>query len=104
MLRHAREGLGLSPAEAARALRVGRSTYYRFESAGGPPWVLLALAGLGVTERRRSVVSMTMLLGVNLDTDPARRPDGTYAPFVPPLEEIKAVRARIASERRWHVR
>ena len=90
VLRRAREAMGLQPPEVARALRIGRSSYYRFESEGGdaPPWLLLALGGLGVTTYGRSVTSMMTLFGIDPDVDPARTPQGTYAPFIPTLDQI----------------
>lgn len=92
VLRRAREAMGLQPPEVARALRIGRSSYYRFESEGGdaPPWLLLALGGLGVTTYGRSVTSMMTLFGIDPDVDPARTPQGTYAPFIPTLDQINA--------------
>jgi hypothetical protein len=87
MLRRVREAIGLMPPEVARALRVGRSSYYRFESQGGdaPPWMLLALGGLGIARYGRNVADMAALLGIDPDAEPARTEQGTYAPIVPTL-------------------
>ena len=86
LVRRMREALGAAPLEVARALRVGRSSYYRFEGEGGdpPPWLLLALGGLGVARYGRSVTDMAALLGVDPDEDPPRTEQGTYAPIIPP--------------------
>jgi hypothetical protein len=85
LVRRMREALGAAPLEVARALRVGRSSYYRFEGEGGdpPPWLLLALGGLGVARYGRSVTDMAELLGVDPDEDPPRTEQGTYAPIIP---------------------
>lgn len=84
-LRRVREALGATPPEIARALRVGRSSYYRFESADGaaPPWLLLALGGLGVARYGRGIAEMAALLGIDPDADPPRTAQGNYAPIVP---------------------
>lgn len=85
VLRRIREALGLMPPEVARALRVGRSSYYRFEEEGGdaPPWLLLALGGLGVARYGRSVAEMAALLGIDPDAEPPRTEQGIYAPILP---------------------
>jgi hypothetical protein len=84
-VRRVREALGAAPSEVARALRVGRSSYYRFESAdeAAPTWLLLALGGLGVARYGRGIAEMAALLGIDPDADPVRTPQGTYAPIVP---------------------
>lgn len=84
VLRRVREALGLMPPEVARALRVGRSSYYRFEGGDAPPWLLLALGGLGVARYGRSVADMAALLGIDPDAEPPRTEQGTYAPIIPP--------------------
>lgn len=85
VLRRVREALGLVPPEVARALRIGRSSYYRFEGEGSdaPPWLLLALGGLGVAQYGRSVADMAALIGIDPDAEPPRTEQGTYAPIVP---------------------
>lgn len=82
-LRRVREALGAAPPEVARALRVGRSSYYRFESADDatPAWLLLALGGLGVARYGRGIAEMAALLGIDPDADPPRTAQGTYAPI-----------------------
>lgn len=85
VVRRVRAALGLALPEVAHALRVGRSSYYRFESDGGdaPPWLLLALGGLGVARYGRSVADMAALLGIDPDAGPTRTERGIYAPIVP---------------------
>ena len=90
VLRRVREAIGLMPPEVARALRVGRSSYYRFEGSDAPPWLLLALGGLGVGKYGRSVAEMAALLGIDPDADPPRTEQGTYAPIVPASDQIRA--------------
>ena len=96
VLRRVREAIGLMPPEVARALRVGRSSYYRFEGEGGdaPPWLLLALGGLGVAKYGRSVADMAALLGIDPDADPPRTEQGTYAPVVPTLDQLRTSQER----------
>ncbi len=88
VFRRVRAALGLTPAEVARALRIGRATYYRIEQPGcnGPPGLLLALAGLAVAQPGWSVADVTALIGLDPDADPPRTPDGRYAPILPPAE------------------
>lgn len=85
VFRRVREGYGLTPAEAARFLRIGRSTYYKCErpGGGGPPGLLLALAGLGVMRFGRGVAEIAALMGVDPDADVARGPDGRLLPIIP---------------------
>jgi hypothetical protein len=85
VFRRVREGYGLTPAEAARLLRIGRSTYYMCErpGGGGPPGLLLALAGLGVMRFGRGVAAVAALMGVDPDAELARGPDGRLLPVIP---------------------
>jgi hypothetical protein len=96
LLRRVREAIGLMPPEVARVLRVGRSSYYRFEGEGSdaPPWILLALGGLGVAKYGRSVADMAALLGIDPDAEPRRTEQGTYAPVVPTLNQLSASQER----------
>jgi transcriptional regulator with XRE-family HTH domain len=73
-----RAALGLTPAEVARALRIGRATYYPIERPGGdgPPGLLLALAGLAVAPPGWSAADVAALVGIDPDADPPRSPDG----------------------------
>ena len=88
VFRRVRAALGMTPTEVARALRMGRATYYRIERPGGdgPPGLLLALAGLAVTQPGWSVADVAALLEIDPDADPPRTPEGRYAPILPPAE------------------
>ena len=85
LVRRIRETFGLSSRDVARVFRIGKSSVYRFEEAGAPPWMLLALGGLGVVRYGRGVAEMTALLGIDPDAEPPRTGDGSYGPVVPTI-------------------
>ena len=89
VLRRVREAIGLLPSEVAHALRVGRSSYYRFDGSDAPPWLLLALGGLGVARCGRSVAEMAALLGIDPDLVAPRTQQGAYAPIVPGPDQLR---------------
>lgn len=96
VFRRVREAYGLTPAELAKLLKLGRATYYRVERPGGPggsPGLLLALGGLGIARLGLSVAEVAALLGIDPDADPKRTPDGRYAPWTPPAD-LPPVRTR----------
>ena len=101
LVRQIRETFGLSSRDVARVFRIGKSSVYRFEETGAPPWMLLALGGLGLIQFGRGVAEMTTLLGIDPDAEPPRSPDGSYGPVVPttlPLE-LEAGPARESEQR-----
>jgi transcriptional regulator with XRE-family HTH domain len=89
VFRRVREAYGLTPAEVARLLKIGRATYYRVErpgGRGGSPGLLLALGGLGLGVLGWGVARVAAPLGIDPDAGPVRTPGGRYAPWIPPAD------------------
>jgi transcriptional regulator with XRE-family HTH domain len=83
VLRHLRRRFELTPRQLAQLLRVGKSSIYRFETDGAPPWMLLALGGLGILRYGIGVEEIAGLMGLDPDAIPPRDTSGTFAPVVP---------------------
>jgi hypothetical protein len=88
VLRHLRRTFAVTPRQLARLLRVGKSSVHRYEIDGGPPWLLLALGGLGVMRYGMGVAEIAAHMGLDPDADPPRHSSGTFAPVLPTREPI----------------
>ena len=88
VLRHLRRTFDVTPRQLARLLRVGKSSVHRYEIEGGPPWMLLALAGLGLMRYGMGVAEIAAHMGLDPDADPPRHSSGTFAPVLPTREPI----------------
>ena len=78
VVRGMRERFEISPRALAELLRCGATTIWRAETQGAPPWLPLALAGLGIARYGLEPDEAAALIGFAPDADAP--PPGPGAP------------------------
>lgn len=101
LARHLRLLCEMPTREFSRLLQVNRSTYSRFEQAGGPAWLLPATAGVSILYRGAGTEEVCTMLGLDPDGGAGRAAGATCQPFDRLMVRKICYTDGAGAERRW---